>query len=198
MRSGSGSRRWIVRDPALTELKSSGYIRVERGPLVAILDVGPVGPDYLPGHAHADTLSFELSVGRQRVLVNSGTSTYEPGAERNRQRGPPRTTPSPWATWIPRKSGRAFASPGGPILGISSIRRLGNRSLSSVHMTATAGCRESLCIAGSGNSATAPSPSRIVSSERPARAVARFHFHPASGLSPTAEQVWRGMRSRAF
>jgi len=46
-----------------------------------------VGPDYLPGHAHADTLSFELSVGTQRVLVNSGTSCYGGSPERLRQRG---------------------------------------------------------------------------------------------------------------
>ena len=40
----------------------SGYIRVQRGDMVALLDVAPVGPDYLPGHAHADTFSFELSL----------------------------------------------------------------------------------------------------------------------------------------
>lgn len=41
-----------------------------------ILDTAPIGPDYQPGHAHADTLSFELSLEGQRVFVNSGTSTY--------------------------------------------------------------------------------------------------------------------------
>ena len=30
-----------------------------------------------PGHAHADTLSFELSFSKHRVFVNSGTSDYE-------------------------------------------------------------------------------------------------------------------------
>lgn len=71
----------------LVHLAESGYIRLRRGPVVAILDVGRIGPDYLPGHGHADTLSFELSVGMQRVLVNSGTSVYGAGAERLRQRG---------------------------------------------------------------------------------------------------------------
>jgi uncharacterized heparinase superfamily protein len=42
----------------------------------AILDLAPVGPDYQPGHAHADTLSFELSLYGQRCLVNSGISQY--------------------------------------------------------------------------------------------------------------------------
>jgi len=68
-------------------LKDSGYVRLAHGRAVALLDVAPVGPDYLPGHAHADTLSFELSLGSHRVLVNSGTSCYGSSAERLRQRG---------------------------------------------------------------------------------------------------------------
>jgi uncharacterized heparinase superfamily protein len=71
----------------LTHLRESGYIRLARGPAVALLDVAPLGPDYMLGHAHADTLSFELSVGTQRVLVNSGVSCYGSSAERLRQRG---------------------------------------------------------------------------------------------------------------
>ena len=70
-----------------TRLADSGYIRVEQKPAVALLDVAPVGPDYLPGHAHADTLSFELSLFGQRLIVNSGTSCYGTGPERLRQRG---------------------------------------------------------------------------------------------------------------
>jgi uncharacterized heparinase superfamily protein len=54
---------------------------------VAFLDVAPIGPDYLPGHAHADTLSCELSVFGQRVVVNGGTSRYGLGPERLRERG---------------------------------------------------------------------------------------------------------------
>ena len=68
-------------------LADSGYIRVCWGDMVALLDVAPIGPDYLPGHAHADTLSFELSLFGQRVLVNSGTSCYGMGPERLMQRG---------------------------------------------------------------------------------------------------------------
>lgn len=68
-------------------LPDSGYVRLQNERAVVICDVAPIGPDYLPGHAHADTLSFELSLDGQRVLVNGGTSTYEAGAERHRQRG---------------------------------------------------------------------------------------------------------------
>ncbi len=70
-----------------TWLRDSGYIRLENRSAVALLDVAKVGPDHLPGHGHADTLSFELSVAGRRVLVNSGTSLYGLDAERLRQRG---------------------------------------------------------------------------------------------------------------
>jgi uncharacterized heparinase superfamily protein len=68
-------------------LSATGYVRLERGSAVLLADVAPVGPDYLPGHAHADTLSFELALHGRRVLVNGGTSTYDNNAERLRQRG---------------------------------------------------------------------------------------------------------------
>jgi len=71
----------------VTDFSDSGYIRVQCGPMTALLDVAPVGPDYLPAHAHADTLSFELSLHGQRVIVNSGTSCYGDSQERLRQRG---------------------------------------------------------------------------------------------------------------
>ncbi len=64
----------------------TGYIRLECADAVALLDVAQIGPDYLPGHAHADTLSFELSVFGQRVIVNGGTSRYGLGPERLRER----------------------------------------------------------------------------------------------------------------
>lgn len=65
----------------------SGYIRMQTQDAVTFLDVAPIGPDYLPGHAHADTLSFELSVFNQRVVINGGTSCYGSGPDRLRERG---------------------------------------------------------------------------------------------------------------
>lgn len=64
----------------------SGYIRLESRCAVALLDVAPIGPDYLPSHANADTLSFELSLFGQRVIVNGGTSRYGVGVERLSER----------------------------------------------------------------------------------------------------------------
>ncbi|PMO62218.1 heparinase [Vibrio breoganii] len=73
-------------DEQVTVLKDSGYVVAKVNDKKLITDVAKVGPDYIPGHAHADTLSFELSIGNQRVFVNSGTSVYGLGAERLRQR----------------------------------------------------------------------------------------------------------------
>ena len=71
----------------VTVLAESGYVVVrpdERTQL--ILDVGDPCPDDLPAHAHADCLSFELWVGHERWVVDTGTSTYEAGPRRAYER----------------------------------------------------------------------------------------------------------------
>ena len=72
--------------PQLTDNFASGYFtaKIENNKL--IFDAAKIGADYIPGHAHADTLSFELSISKQRVLVNSGTSEYSVSAKRLKQR----------------------------------------------------------------------------------------------------------------
>ncbi|TDQ60445.1 putative heparinase superfamily protein [Maritalea mobilis] len=67
-------------------LLESGYCRMKKGDAVVIADFAEVGPSYIPGHAHADTLCFEFSIGPNRVFVNSGTSVYETGELRAFQR----------------------------------------------------------------------------------------------------------------
>jgi len=59
-------------------LPDSGYFgaSTSEGHYV-VCDAGPIGPDYQPGHAHGDTLSFELSLGGQRFVVDAGVSSYE-------------------------------------------------------------------------------------------------------------------------
>ncbi len=47
-----------------------------------VCDAAPVGPDYLPGHAHADLLGFELSLHGQRAIVDAGVAGYEEDALR--------------------------------------------------------------------------------------------------------------------
>lgn len=78
--------------PAAIDLAASGYARLQDAPgsdcrAVVICDAAAAAPAYLPGHAHADTLSFEMSIGGRRVIVNAGTSTYAAGPERLSERG---------------------------------------------------------------------------------------------------------------
>jgi uncharacterized heparinase superfamily protein len=72
--------------PSASLLHPSGYVRLADSDAVVLADVAPVGPDYLPGHAHADTLSFEMSLADERVVVNGGTSVYGTGPQRLRER----------------------------------------------------------------------------------------------------------------
>lgn len=68
------------------DLKETGYASVKNSEFSLICDLANVGPDYQPGHAHADTLSFEWCLGANRVFVNSGISEYGVSTERLRQR----------------------------------------------------------------------------------------------------------------
>ena len=70
----------------IVHLSDSGYIRYNSKNMIALLDVAPIGPDYLPAHAHADTLSFEVSLFGKRFLVNSGTSKYGTSKTRKYER----------------------------------------------------------------------------------------------------------------
>ncbi len=64
-------------DMVLIDRPATGYFGCRRGGDYLIVDCGPIGPDYQPGHAHCDTLSFELSIAGRRVIVDSGVSGYE-------------------------------------------------------------------------------------------------------------------------
>lgn len=65
----------------------TAYHVVQHQKATLFFDMGEIGLNYLPGHAHADTLSFELSLDKSRIFVNSGISSYEDNEERLWQRG---------------------------------------------------------------------------------------------------------------
>ena len=75
-----------VSESQIIDNANSGYICATCSGNKLIFDASSIGPDYIPGHAHADTLSFELSIGTQRVLVNSGISEYGLSQKRFSQR----------------------------------------------------------------------------------------------------------------
>jgi uncharacterized heparinase superfamily protein len=57
----------------------SGYERLAMGGVTVIADTGAPPPPEVSNDAHAGCLSFELSSGRQRYIVNAGVDTF--GAE---------------------------------------------------------------------------------------------------------------------
>jgi uncharacterized heparinase superfamily protein len=61
-----------ARGAPLSNAPHSGYQRVEIGEMVLLMDVGPPPPINVSQEAHAGCLSFELSHGLQRVVVNCG------------------------------------------------------------------------------------------------------------------------------
>lgn len=75
-RLGFNSEEVNYSNALILDNANSGYICATTRCAKLIFDGAEVGPDYIPAHAHADTLSFELSVGTQRVFVNTGTSQY--------------------------------------------------------------------------------------------------------------------------
>jgi hypothetical protein len=60
-------------------LADAGVWRLESRDLVVIATAAPPSPAYQPGHAHCDALSFELSLGTERVVTDTGVSEYIPG-----------------------------------------------------------------------------------------------------------------------
>lgn len=72
--------------PGSCWLPDSGFGRLSCGPALLLADMGPPGPDHAASHGHAGALGFEFSLGQQRVLVDTGLSTYESLAEREYER----------------------------------------------------------------------------------------------------------------
>tara|TARA_R110001606_G_scaffold192261_1_gene340062 strand:- start:1458 stop:2507 length:1050 start_codon:yes stop_codon:yes gene_type:complete len=67
-------------------LGASGYRKINNEAYELFLDVGNIGPDYQPGHAHSDTFSFELMSKGRPFIVDTGTSTYEKNTIRQLER----------------------------------------------------------------------------------------------------------------
>jgi hypothetical protein len=67
-------------------LHATGLARATAGSWHVLADIGAPCPRELPAHAHADTLSCLVHVDNEPLLVDTGTSTYAPGAVRDRER----------------------------------------------------------------------------------------------------------------
>lgn len=58
-------------------LGDSGFRKYLGNRYEIVFDAGQIGPDYIPGHAHADSLHFEMRVNDKPFIVDTGISTYE-------------------------------------------------------------------------------------------------------------------------
>lgn len=63
-------------------LPTAGFAKVVRAGTTVIMDAGPMGPDAVIGHGHADFLSVEVSVGGKRLIVDPGVAATSAGADR--------------------------------------------------------------------------------------------------------------------
>jgi uncharacterized heparinase superfamily protein len=76
----------IAPDRPLLVLSQTGLVRASAGGWHLLADVGPPCPPSLPAHAHADTFGCLVHVDGAPLLVDTGTSTYEPGPVRRYER----------------------------------------------------------------------------------------------------------------
>lgn len=70
----------------LQPLSVSGYRKITSEKYELFMDVGNIGPDYQPGHAHSDTFNFELRLNKIPFIVDTGISTYEKNEIRQNER----------------------------------------------------------------------------------------------------------------
>ena len=68
-----------TRGKALSSAPHSGFHRLAAGPTILIADTGPPAPPGAGRGAHAGTLSFEMSVGKDRLIVNCGGRPHDDG-----------------------------------------------------------------------------------------------------------------------
>lgn len=84
-----------------TLLPEGGYGRLAQGDDLCVMDAGPLGPRWNPGHGHADFLSLEISLRGQRLLVDPGTSRYNTGPERAYERSAAAHNGPTWTGYEP-------------------------------------------------------------------------------------------------
>ena len=173
--------------PGLEHLPDTGYVRLQQGDAVVWMDVGEVGPDYIPGHAHADTLSIEMSVAGARIVVNGGTSRYGTGPWRLAER----STAAHSTVEVDGQSSSEVWS------GFRVARRARPMGLqvregpSGLHVECAHDGYRRLPGRVTHHRAISLTPERLDIRDRlegrPSRATARFHLHPEARVSLSEE-----------
>ena len=98
-----------ARAKALTNARHAGYQRIEAGSTILVVEAGAVPPPVFSTRAHAGCLSFELSSGARRIIVNCGA----PEAGRTTAREAARTTAAHSTLIIDDTSSCRFAANAG-------------------------------------------------------------------------------------
>ena len=173
----------------VTVLAASGYavVRDLGSESCLVFDGGPLGPDYQLGHAHCDVLSYELSLEGQRVVVDTGVSTYEKGPERHYERSTAahntlridgEEQAEIWAAFRVGRRPRVGRIEGGDVQGCQLVRgkHFGYRRLGVTHTRVVIRTPESSWLVL--DSLTGKGRHRVESF---------LHFHPAVALVPCAE-----------
>lgn len=80
--SGSGGTLGVTAKRTTIDFPDSGYFGLREHDNFLVVDCGPPGAGYQPGHAHCDLLSFELWLHGRRVVANCGIHDYEVGESR--------------------------------------------------------------------------------------------------------------------
>ena len=78
---------YTANNDELIMLPESGYYIYQTNEYKMIMDLADIGPNYQPGHAHADTFSFEVSIHKNKFIVNLGISSYQGEETRVKERG---------------------------------------------------------------------------------------------------------------
>ena len=67
-------------------LSDSGYRKFMSNNYELFIDVGNVGAEYQPAHAHSDTFNFEFLYKGRPIIVDTGISSYEKNSSRQLER----------------------------------------------------------------------------------------------------------------
>ena len=79
----SAKKRLGIEPAPANRFSDSGYYVYRDAAMYLVIDGGPVGPDHLPAHAHADIFSYEVSFKSVRMIVDSGVYEYQSGPMRD-------------------------------------------------------------------------------------------------------------------
>ena len=178
---------------ALKHAPASGYERVMAGRTLVLMDVGAPPPPGLDRDAHAGPLSFELSVGRQRMIVNCGAWPAPSGRDGAVWHGALRSTAAHSTVTVADTNAIALAEGGGIVRRpgeVSSARQEieGATLIEAAHdgYAATFGLshRRLLYVSDAGDDIRGEDVLVPVAGDLSPRPYAvRFHLHPAAHAS---------------